>query len=79
LRRTIWELNQILGEGWIVSTRECVGVIQSESIWVDVLRFDELLSRPNTIGWNWQGLPPSEFSRWVEEGKSKQPLKFVED
>ncbi len=46
LRRTIWELNQILGVGWIVSTREGAGVSASEALWVDVLRFDELLSKP---------------------------------
>ena len=42
LRRTLWELNQILGEGWVEADRD--GVALGRRPWVDVLEFRERLA-----------------------------------
>jgi predicted ATPase/DNA-binding SARP family transcriptional activator len=34
LRRTLWELNQILGDGWLVSEAETIGLV-GDDLWVD--------------------------------------------
>lgn len=42
LRRTLWELNQLLGEGWVDADREAVALGQTP--WVDVNEFHERLA-----------------------------------
>ncbi|MFN2195581.1 MAG: BTAD domain-containing putative transcriptional regulator, partial [Anaerolineales bacterium] len=43
LRRTLWELNQILTRGWIEADREQVGLAVDEDIWVDTVTFENLI------------------------------------
>jgi len=43
LRRTLWELNQILGKGWIETDREMVSLTRSLNLLVDVEAFQSLL------------------------------------
>ncbi len=45
LRRTIWEVNQALGEGWLIADRESVQLDQNAEIDLDVARFQGLLSQ----------------------------------
>ena len=45
LRRTIWEVNQVLGEGWLIADRESVQLNPEADIDLDVARFQTLLSQ----------------------------------
>ncbi len=39
LRRTIWEINNLLGEGWLDSDREKIGLNPCADIFLDVIKF----------------------------------------
>ena len=39
LRRTLWELNSLLGEGWLEANREHIGLIQQVNVFIDVSEF----------------------------------------
>jgi predicted ATPase/DNA-binding SARP family transcriptional activator/Tfp pilus assembly protein PilF len=43
LERTLWEINQILGEGWIVVDRDTVQFDPHADVWLDVRRFGQLM------------------------------------
>jgi predicted ATPase/DNA-binding SARP family transcriptional activator len=43
LRRTLWELNQMLGEGWIEADRRCAWLVLKPELSVDALTFERLL------------------------------------
>lgn len=45
LRRTLWELNQVLEDGWIEADRDEIGIRRGASLQVDVLRFQDLLAK----------------------------------
>jgi predicted ATPase/DNA-binding SARP family transcriptional activator/Tfp pilus assembly protein PilF len=45
LRRTIWEIHQAIGEGWLIADRESVHLNPDAEIDLDVARFQELLSQ----------------------------------
>lgn len=45
LRRVIWDIQQGLGEGWLVTDRESIGINENASIDVDVLHFQTLFSQ----------------------------------
>ena len=45
LRRTIWEVNQVLGEGWLIAERESVQLNERAEIDLDVARFADLISQ----------------------------------
>jgi len=42
LRHTLWEIQQSIGEGWLSSDREKVGLYENADIWVDVQQFAAL-------------------------------------
>jgi predicted ATPase/DNA-binding SARP family transcriptional activator len=44
LRRTVWELNRVLGEGWISSDRELVSLVHEPGLSVDVEAYQCYLS-----------------------------------
>ncbi len=46
LRRTLWELNSMLGKGWLEADRENVRLLRSPSLDVDVEAFRQLASQP---------------------------------
>ncbi len=46
LRRTIWELNKMLGEGWLTVDREFVALNQAADIQVDLHLFHQKLDQP---------------------------------
>lgn len=43
LRRTLWEINSTLGDGWLEVSREWIGVLSSRDIQTDVIQFQALL------------------------------------
>ena len=45
LRRTIWEIHQALGEGWLVTERETVSLNREAAIDLDIARFQEMLAQ----------------------------------
>jgi predicted ATPase len=45
LRHTIWELQQPIGEGWIIADRETIGLDPDADISNDVQQFETLLSK----------------------------------
>lgn len=45
LRRTIWEVHQALGEGWLIAERESVHLNEDAQIDLDVARFLDLISQ----------------------------------
>jgi DNA-binding SARP family transcriptional activator len=45
LRRTIWEVHQALGEGWLVAERESVHLHEDARIDLDIARFMDLIAR----------------------------------
>src|SRR5215208_1977598 len=47
LRRTIWEVHQALGEGWLIAERETVCLNAEAAIDLDVLHFQGLISQSN--------------------------------
>jgi predicted ATPase/DNA-binding SARP family transcriptional activator len=51
LRHILWEVQQIIGEGWIIASRDTVGLIAEgagqpnrQVIWLDVSRFESLIT-----------------------------------
>src|SRR5687768_17543467 len=44
LRHTLWEIQKYFGSGWLLSTRETIGLHTNAKLWVDVQRFESLLS-----------------------------------
>lgn len=54
LRRTLWELKEMLGEGWLAVDRETVGVAEGADMWLDVAVFRQALAA--TAG---HGHPPA--------------------
>jgi len=66
LRRTLWEINQAVGEGWVLADRETVGLIQDADpstgsgrvLWLDVAEFQSLLAECRKANWDCAtGLP----------------------
>jgi predicted ATPase/DNA-binding SARP family transcriptional activator len=45
LRRTIWEIHQVLGESWLIAERESVCLNEEAKIDLDVARFLDLISQ----------------------------------
>src|SRR5687767_11684265 len=43
LRRTIWEVHQVIGEGWLIAERESLHLNENKEIDLDISRFQELL------------------------------------
>lgn len=50
LRRTIWELNQALGEGWLAVERDSLALDQDRQIWLDVDAFQKLADASRSHG-----------------------------
>lgn len=42
LRRTIWEINNMVGEGWLDAERSSVGLCAGTDLWLDVAEFTRL-------------------------------------
>jgi predicted ATPase/DNA-binding SARP family transcriptional activator/Tfp pilus assembly protein PilF len=45
LRHTLWEIQKVLGPGWLIASRESIGLRAGENLWVDVHRFEALLTK----------------------------------
>lgn len=45
LRRTLWEVNQMLGAGWIEADREQVALLRREQVWCDALIIQNTAAR----------------------------------
>lgn len=49
LRQVLWEIQKTLGEGWLISDRERVALINDPArVWLDVHQFEELFARSKT-------------------------------
>ncbi len=42
LRRTLWELNQMLGKGWFEADRNAIGLVEGMKVQVDTVEFERL-------------------------------------
>ncbi|NUQ37753.1 MAG: tetratricopeptide repeat protein [Caldilineales bacterium] len=49
LRRTLWEINHMLGPGWIEANRQAVSLPQGDTLWLDVAAFRHLTSATGDI------------------------------
>ncbi len=50
LRNTLWELQRLLGEGWLEADRTGVQLRPEPDVWVDVQHFQRLLKESSTAG-----------------------------
>jgi predicted ATPase/DNA-binding SARP family transcriptional activator len=50
LRHTLWEIQKAFGPGWLVAERETVSLGGDANVWVDVHRFESLLSESQAQG-----------------------------
>lgn len=50
LRRTLWEIKEMLGEGWLDADRETVGWVTGTERWFDVAEFRQMLTANATHG-----------------------------
>jgi predicted ATPase/DNA-binding SARP family transcriptional activator len=50
LRRTLWEIKEMLGEGWLDADREAVGFARGTERWLDVAEFRQMLAATGTHG-----------------------------
>lgn len=50
LRHTLWETQQLIGEGWIAAGRETLGLNRAADIWVDVTHFESLIKQSQAHG-----------------------------
>jgi predicted ATPase/DNA-binding SARP family transcriptional activator len=48
LRHTLWEIQKAFGPGWLIANRETIGLQADANVWVDVHRFESLLSESQT-------------------------------
>ena len=45
LRHTLWEIQQTVGEDWLDTSRDKIGLYPQADIWLDVDHFKSLLNR----------------------------------
>jgi predicted ATPase/DNA-binding SARP family transcriptional activator len=50
LRRSLWEIKEMLGEGWLEADRETVGLASSATCWLDLSAFRQALAATATHG-----------------------------
>jgi DNA-binding SARP family transcriptional activator len=48
LRHTVWEIQQSIGEGWLIADRERIGLNGDKDLWLDVQQFESLLTQSRT-------------------------------
>src|SRR5215208_6499994 len=48
LRHTLWEIQKAFGPDWLITNRETIGLQVDANVWVDVHRFESLLSESQT-------------------------------
>lgn len=48
LRQTLWGLKKVLGENWLVIKRESAGLKPDAKVWIDVARFEQLVTAEKT-------------------------------
>lgn len=44
LRHTLWEIQKTFGSNWLIANRQTIGLQANANLWVDVHRFESLLS-----------------------------------
>ncbi len=47
LRRTLWEINNMVGEEWLDIDRSSLGMAEGAEFWLDVAEFERLVERPS--------------------------------
>jgi len=45
LRHTLWETGQAIGEGWILASRDKIGINTDAPIWLDVAHFESIIAQ----------------------------------
>ena len=48
LRQTIWEIQKNVGEGWLLTSREKIGLNENTDIFLDIAEFESLLEKSKT-------------------------------
>lgn len=48
LRHTLWEIQQSIGEGWLLADRDTLGLNEAADIWLDVRQFESMLAESHT-------------------------------
>ena len=48
LRQTLWEIQKAVGEEWLITTREKIGLNEDADIWLDTAEFNSLLEKSQT-------------------------------
>lgn len=55
LHHTLWEVQQVIGEGWIIADRKTIGLHEEADVSLDVREFESLLAQSQAhaplIGW----------------------------
>jgi DNA-binding SARP family transcriptional activator len=49
LRRTLWELNKLLGKGWVEADRENIWLVRQPSLELDIETFKQLINQPGNL------------------------------
>lgn len=45
LRHTLWEIQKSIGEGWLITDRERIGLNEAADVWLDVRQFESLMAQ----------------------------------
>ena len=48
LRHTLWEIQQSMGDGWLLTDREKISLNEQADIWLDVRQFESLITQSRT-------------------------------
>jgi DNA-binding SARP family transcriptional activator len=48
LRHTLWEIQQSIGDSWLIIDREKIGLNEAADIWLDLRQFESLLAKSYT-------------------------------
>ena len=67
LRSALWELNQTIGDEWLDADRASLGLRTGASLWVDVDRFQQLLTTARTTGGEREVTRPTSSFAQVSE------------
>src|SRR4030042_5584076 len=49
LRRMLWDLHQLLGEGWVETNGQTVSLVMNRELWVDVAHFQANLAQAGGV------------------------------
>ena len=59
LRRTLWEINHMLGKGWLEADRQSVKLNAEQDIWLDVREMQTAIEQDDLMSMEVRGYPDS--------------------